>query len=218
MKQTWWKISVVVILVVAIAVVIAQKQNKHSATPLEPVVASTNASTERTMPQTPPVSQPQQVAAAETPVKTGEVCPTPPPKVSNKALAKGTGQTTGVKGTALADSPKTTKSTKAVVAPAVKPASKTLPKLVDVGATQCIPCKMMAPILEELKSAYKGKLVVEFIDINENSDAAAQYGVDTIPTQIFYDANGKEFSRHVGFFPKDEILATFTKQGIKLSK
>jgi len=220
MKQSWWKIGVVVVLVMAIAAVIAQKQQKQSATPREPVASSMSASTDQSTPAPPTTSaaQPQQTTTAETPVKTGEVCPTPPPNVSKNALAKGAGQPAGVKGTTPADSPKTTKPPKAVVAPAVKPTPKALPKLVDVGSTQCIPCKMMAPILEELKTAYKGQLVVEFVDVNENRDTAAQYGVDTIPTQIFFDASGKEFSRHIGFFPKDDILATFAKQGITLAK
>ena len=211
MKQTWWKISVVVILVVAIVAVIAQKQQKQSAAPRDQQSSSASAPTEQAAPQQPTTTvQPKTTATADAPVKSGEVCPTPVPKPQANVSAKGNGQTTSAKGNAPTNPPKTT------TAPMPKP--KALPRLVDVGSTQCIPCKMMAPILEQLKTEYKGQLVVEFVDINENRDAAAQYGVDTIPTQIFYDANGKEFSRHIGFFPKDDILTTFTKQGITLTK
>lgn len=92
--------------------------------------------------------------------------------------------------------------------------SKKLPRIVDLGATKCIPCKMMAPILEEIKKDYEGKLTVEFIDVWENRNAGDKYRISSIPTQIFYDENGKEFSRHVGFMPKEDILATFKEHGI----
>ncbi len=97
-------------------------------------------------------------------------------------------------------------------------APKSLPRLIDLGATKCIPCKMMAPILDELGKEYKGKLKVEFIDVWENRDAAEKYKIQSIPTQIFYDGNGKEFYRHVGFSPKEDILAKFKEHGIKLKK
>lgn len=99
-----------------------------------------------------------------------------------------------------------------------KPAVKQLPKLIDLGATKCIPCKLMAPILDELAKDYKGQLDVQFIDVWKDQKAAKKYKVQTIPTQIFFDAKGKEFFRHVGFFPKEDILKAFEKQGIKLKK
>ena len=92
-----------------------------------------------------------------------------------------------------------------------------LPKLVDLGATKCIPCKMMAPILEELKREYAGRLEVVFIDVWENRKAIGQYGISTIPTQIFYDAAGKERFRHEGFFAKEDILAKWKELGIVLT-
>lgn len=102
--------------------------------------------------------------------------------------------------------------------PAAKPAVKALPKLLDLGADKCIPCKMMAPILEELKKEYKGSLEVVFIDVWENREAADKYGIRTIPTQIFYDAKGKEIARHTGFFSKEDILKTFKDNGVKLTR
>ena len=91
-----------------------------------------------------------------------------------------------------------------------------LPRLVDLGSTTCIPCKMMAPILEDLKKEYAGKLQVEFIDVNENPDAAKPFAVRVIPTQIFIDASGKEW-RHEGFFSKEDILAKWKELGVALS-
>jgi thioredoxin 1 len=91
-----------------------------------------------------------------------------------------------------------------------------LPKLLDLGADKCIPCKMMKPILNELKTDYAGKLDVEFIDVWENPKESEKHGINLIPTQIFYDPEGKEFQRHEGFMSKEDILATFRQKGMKL--
>lgn len=129
-------------------------------------------------------------------VKTGAVCPTPlPKKTAAKPVAK-----------------------KNQAAKQPQKAPKKLPRLVDLGATKCIPCKMMAPILEQLGKEYKGKLKVEFIDVWENRSAGEKYKISSIPTQIFYDANGKEFYRHIGFFSKEDILAKFKEHKINLKK
>jgi thioredoxin 1 len=92
-----------------------------------------------------------------------------------------------------------------------------LPRLVDLGAGKCIPCKKMAPILEDLKKEYAGRMNVEFIDVWKNPDAGKAYGIEMIPTQIFYDASGKELSRHVGFFGKEDILAKWKELGVELA-
>jgi thioredoxin 1 len=89
-----------------------------------------------------------------------------------------------------------------------------IPRLLDLGATKCVPCKLMAPILDGLKKEYAGKLNVEFIDVWENEAAGKEYGVEMIPTQIFFDAEGKELFRHVGFFGKEDILAKWMDLGV----
>ncbi|MGQ9588978.1 MAG: thioredoxin family protein, partial [Planctomycetota bacterium] len=91
------------------------------------------------------------------------------------------------------------------------------PRLVDLGAGKCIPCKMMAPILEALKKDFAGKLDVVFIDVWENPDAGREYRIRLIPTQIFYDASGKEIFRHEGFYSREEILAKWKAFGVNLS-
>lgn len=101
-------------------------------------------------------------------------------------------------------------------APATAPQTNALPKLLDLGAGKCIPCKMMFPVLDELKKEYTGKLEVEFIDVWNNPDAGKQYGIEVIPTQIFFDANGKELFRHIGFFAKADILAKWKELGVDL--
>jgi thiol-disulfide isomerase/thioredoxin len=95
-------------------------------------------------------------------------------------------------------------------------AQKPLPRLVDLGAGKCVACKMMTPILDELKTTHAGKLDVVFIDVWENKEAGEQYGIRMIPTQIFYDAEGKELFRHEGFFAKDDILAKWKELGVDL--
>ncbi len=96
------------------------------------------------------------------------------------------------------------------------PATANLPRLVDLGAGKCIPCKMMAPILEELKKTFAGKLDVQFIDVWVNPDEGPKYGIKIIPTQIFYDAGGKELFRHEGFFSREDILAKWKEFGVDL--
>jgi thioredoxin 1 len=78
--------------------------------------------------------------------------------------------------------------------------------MVDLGAHSCIPCKMMAPILEELEKDYKGKAAIIFIDVWQNEDEGKRFGISMIPTQIFFDRSGKEVYRHSGFLEKQAIV------------
>jgi thioredoxin 1 len=98
------------------------------------------------------------------------------------------------------------------------PVKQNLPRLLDLGANKCIPCKMMKPILDELKSAYAGKLEVVFIDVWQDEQAGRQYGISSIPTQIFFNEAGKELYRHEGFMAKADILAKWKELGFNLEK
>lgn len=92
-----------------------------------------------------------------------------------------------------------------------------LPRLLELGSHKCVPCKMMMPILDTLKQKYSEKLNIDFIDVWENREAGNQYNVKSIPTQIFFDKNGVELFRHIGFWSRKEIEAKFDELGIKLS-
>ena len=92
-----------------------------------------------------------------------------------------------------------------------------LPRLVDLGATKCMQCKMMAPVLEDLKTTYAGQMQVDFIDVWDHPESGEQYGIRMIPTQILYDAQGKELFRHEGFFPKEDILAKWKEFGMEFA-
>lgn len=107
--------------------------------------------------------------------------------------------------------------TPVATAPAVAEAAQeqALPKLIDLGASKCIPCKKMKPILDDLKANYADRFTTEFIDVWENPDSGHQYGVESIPTQIFFDAKGKELHRHVGFISKEDILGKWKELGIE---
>jgi len=97
-----------------------------------------------------------------------------------------------------------------------KGASFALPVLLELGSHKCSPCRQMIPILDELRAKYAGKFQIRYINVWQNRAAASEYGVRKIPTQIFYDRNGKEVFRHVGFYSKKDILATWLKLGVKL--
>jgi thioredoxin 1 len=87
--------------------------------------------------------------------------------------------------------------------------------MIDLGAKKCIPCKMMAPIMQKMEKKYDGRAAIVFIDVWENREQASRFGIRAIPTQIFYDADGKEVSRHVGFMSEEDIVKTLSQLGVK---
>lgn len=87
--------------------------------------------------------------------------------------------------------------------------------MLDIGADKCIPCKMMAPILAELEREYEGKAAIVFIDVWKYPEEGRRFGIRSIPTQIFYDRDGKEVFRHEGFFDKKNIVAKLEQLGVK---
>ncbi|MHC4912664.1 MAG: thioredoxin fold domain-containing protein [Planctomycetota bacterium] len=91
-----------------------------------------------------------------------------------------------------------------------------LPMLLELGSQGCPPCRQMMPILDELKAKYDDKFHIRCIDVWQDRATGRKYGVTKIPTQIFFDQNGSELFRHVGFYSKKDILATWKKLGIKL--
>jgi thioredoxin 1 len=132
-------------------------------------------------------------AFATTPAKEGDLCPDPP--------------TTGKTGDPPATGPASQPTTTA--------AAKKLPGVVDLGADKCKACKELAPILVQLRKEYEGRVTVEFIDVWKNPKAGEPYKFRVIPTQIFFDAEGKEVWRHEGFLPKTDFIAKFAELGVK---
>ena len=91
-----------------------------------------------------------------------------------------------------------------------------LPRLLDLGADKCIPCKMMAPILVELETEFAEVFAVQFIDVWKDPEAAKPYGLKVIPTQIFFAADGTELFRHEGFYGREDILGKWRELGVAL--
>ena len=85
-----------------------------------------------------------------------------------------------------------------------------LPLVVDFWATWCGPCRMMAPIIEELAKDYDGKVVIGKCDVEENEDLAAEYGVRNIPTILFFK-QGEAVDKMVGFQQKPKLVERIDK-------
>ncbi len=99
--------------------------------------------------------------------------------------------------------------------PVDKARSSGKPSLIDFGSTGCRPCDMLAPILETLKGKYAGKVNVLFVHVGQEQILAARYDIQSIPMQFFYDKDGKEVFRHVGFWPQAEIEKKLAEIGVK---
>ncbi|MDD5491985.1 MAG: thioredoxin family protein [bacterium] len=98
---------------------------------------------------------------------------------------------------------------------------KILPKpqvtFIELGSVKCVPCKMMQPIIEDIKMEYQGQVEVIFYDVwtKAGRPYGEKYKIQAIPTQIFLDKTGKEYFRHIGFFPKEELVKVLKQQGVK---
>ncbi|HPA63219.1 MAG TPA: thioredoxin family protein [Spirochaetota bacterium] len=88
---------------------------------------------------------------------------------------------------------------------------------IELGAEYCAPCKMMKPVMKRVEETYKGKVSVIFHDITskDGKKAAQVFGIRVIPTQVFTDKNGKEFFRHEGFYPFEEIQKMLKEKGVE---
>jgi thioredoxin 1 len=89
------------------------------------------------------------------------------------------------------------------------------PTLAEFGRGTCIPCKEMKPILENLALEYQDRLNVPIVSVDDYRDLTNYYKIMAIPTQIGFDSNGKEVFRHVGAWPKDQIIPQLGKLGVK---
>jgi thioredoxin 1 len=95
---------------------------------------------------------------------------------------------------------------------------KPLVTFIELGSVNCIPCKMMQPVMKEVEAEYGDKIEVIFYDVwkPQHKAMSTKYKIRVIPTQVFLDKDGKEFFRHEGFYPKDEMVKMLDKQmGIK---
>jgi thioredoxin 1 len=87
--------------------------------------------------------------------------------------------------------------------------------MVDFGAPFCAPCKAMAPFLEKLEKEYKGRAAILFLDVGTSPEVCERFGITEIPTQVFYNQQGKEVLRHKGFMKEEAIVKQLKKMGVK---
>jgi len=88
------------------------------------------------------------------------------------------------------------------------------PTIAEFGRGTCIPCKQMKPILEELAKDFEGKLNVVIVSIDDYQALTSHYRIAAIPTQVVFDSEGKELGRHIGLWPKDQIIRILPQLGI----
>ena len=88
---------------------------------------------------------------------------------------------------------------------------------VELGSVNCIPCRMMQPIMKDIENEYSGQVKVVFHDVwtSEGRPYAVKYKIRAIPTQVFLDKDGKEYFRHEGYFPKNELVKVLQMKGVK---
>lgn len=210
-----WKIAIVAIVVVAAVAVLTNKQsgapaaNEDELQILQPTAELNAQSSE----------QPSPAAVPQQPADEPEMASEPMPKASEEqaAPAGGVEESTPDSDSQPASeaSPVSTEEPASEESePEAQTPPKQLPRFVEVGADSCIPCKMMQPILDELRADYAGELRVEFADVWKNPELGETYAVRTIPTQVIYDADGNEVFRHIGFWPKEDIDAKLKELGI----
>ncbi len=85
--------------------------------------------------------------------------------------------------------------------------SSDIPVLVDFWAEWCMPCKMIAPVLEELAEEYEGKLKIGKLNVDDNGDLAAQYNIVSIPTMLFFKG-GEIVKQQIGAVRKEHLKQT----------
>mgnify|MGYP002410580470 FL=1 len=89
---------------------------------------------------------------------------------------------------------------------------------IELGSVNCVPCQAMQPVMEEVKKRYPSEVEVRFHDVwtKEGQPYGSKYGIRVIPTQVFLNKSGKEYFRHEGFFPLEEVLKVLEQGGLKL--
>lgn len=88
---------------------------------------------------------------------------------------------------------------------------------IELGSVRCIPCQRMQPVMKSVEEKYGTQVKVVFYDVWTEAGApyAQKYGIQAIPTQVFLDENGKEYFRHVGYFPEEELVKVLQQKGVR---
>ena len=89
---------------------------------------------------------------------------------------------------------------------------------IELGSVRCIPCQQMQPVMKSIEAKYGKDVKVDFHDVwtDAGKPYGVKYGIDAIPTQVFLDETGKEYYRHVGFFPEEELEKVLQQKGVRM--
>jgi thioredoxin 1 len=89
---------------------------------------------------------------------------------------------------------------------------------IELGSVRCIPCQQMQPVMKSIEAKYGKEVKVDFHDVwtEAGKPFGVKYAIEAIPTQVFLDESGKEFYRHVGYFPEEELVKVLQQKGVKL--
>lgn len=224
MKNRWVKAAVVLLLAaIVVGVVVFKSTARQPSTMTPPKTSQADTSSGSNDVTTEPTERDRNQAVVEKTRATSTETTNMKPEISKtngsqiKIDDRGSVSSSHDQGKPT-DKQKSTAGAEKTTATAAKNSSPRLPKLLDLGASKCIPCRMMVPVLEALSKEYKGQLEVEFIDVWEKPEVAQKLHIRGIPTQIFYDAEGKELWRHEGFISKEDIIAKFREYGINFEE
>ena len=90
---------------------------------------------------------------------------------------------------------------------------------IELGSVRCIPCQQMQPVMKAIETKYGKEVKVDFHDVwtDAGKPFGVKYGIEAIPTQVFLDETGKEYYRHVGFFPEEELVKILQMKGVKIN-
>jgi thioredoxin 1 len=88
---------------------------------------------------------------------------------------------------------------------------------IELGSVNCVPCRMMQPVMDKLEENFPNDVEVVFYDVwtEEEQFYAREYGIRVIPTQVFLDENGTEYYRNEGFFPYEKVVEVLEQKGVK---
>jgi len=96
-------------------------------------------------------------------------------------------------------------------------AAKPIVTFIELGSVNCIPCRAMQPVMDSIRKKYPDQVSVLFYDVwtKEGQPYGTKFKIRVIPTQVFLDKDGKEYYRHEGFFPEEELIKILVKGGVK---
>jgi thioredoxin 1 len=90
---------------------------------------------------------------------------------------------------------------------------------IELGSVKCIPCQQMQAVMKSIETKYGKEVKVDFHDVwtEAGKPYGVKYGIEAIPTQVFLDETGKEYYRHVGYFPEEELVKVLQMKGVKVN-